>query len=166
MNFSNRNLIIFGSIAGAILIIGAVLVSSSQPKGSTVPDERGYKDPGSGEILKNDKAPQGPDAEATMIFPGFSKLIDRGLSPAQVQSIEGAIKNYAVEKNKKFKEVSLQVDSVRRILPQGTSRTHGVNFDIVIDRSDKYHIMTAYENTDTIRTKLYTADKKTLLFEQ
>lgn len=161
-----RNLILIGSAVGAVMLIIVIIVLSVS-KAPQTHDKSGYTDPGSGEVIKSDKAPNGEDGAAnTTIYPGFSKLIDRGLSPSQVQSIQSMITAYADEKKKHFKEVSLQVDSIRHILPQGTSRTHTLTFNLTVDRSDVYYMTAEYDNTETIHPKLFTADKKTLLYQK
>ncbi|HEV7951855.1 MAG TPA: hypothetical protein VGO98_00565 [Candidatus Saccharimonadales bacterium] len=169
MNLSKRSLIIIGSIFGLFIVTLAIIgfVTQSKPD-STAPDEQGYVDPGSGEVIKSDKSPQGTEESQknAIIFPGFSKLIDRGLSPEQVQSVQATFISYSLEKNKQFKEVSLQVDSIRHILPKGSSRTHILTFDITTNRTDKYYTTVEYENTETAKTKLYASDNTTLLFER
>lgn len=170
MNFSKRTIIIIGSVFGLIVITLAIIgfATQSTQKDAAAPDEKGYVDPGSGEVIKSDKSPQGTE-EATknaVIFPGFSKLINRGLSPEQIQAIQSTLISYSIEKEKRFKEISLQVDSVRHILPQGASRTHTLTFDIVTNRTDKYYVTAEYDNSSTAKTKLYASDKTTLLFER
>lgn len=169
MNLSKRSLIIIGVIFGVVVITLAVVgfIMQSKPD-AAVPDEQGYIDPGSGEVIKTDKSPQGTEdsRKNAVIFPGFSQLISRGLSPEQVQTVQTTLITYSLENKKQFKEVSLQVDSVRHILPQGASTTHMLTFDIVTNRSDKYYVTVEYENTDTAKVKLYAGDKTTLLFER
>jgi hypothetical protein len=169
MNLSKRNLIIIGSIFGAVVIAMVVLgfIIQSNPN-ATTPDEQSYVDPGSGEVIKSDKAPQGTEESRknAIIYPGFSKLIDRGLSPEQLQSVQQTIAEYSVENKKGFKEVSLTVDSIRHLLPQGESTTHTITYDITVNRKDKYFMTVAYSDTATCITKLYASDKTTLLIER
>ena len=169
MNLNKRNLIIGGGIFGSIIIILAVIGFITQLQSdATNPDEKGYVDPGSGEIIKSDKSPQRTEEELknAVIFPGFSQLLNRGLSPEQVQAVQSMFIAYSLENNKQFKEVSLQVDSVRHILPQGNSRIHMLTFDVVTNRTDKYYTTVEYSSTDTATLKLYESDKTTLLFER
>lgn len=169
MNLSKRNLIIIGSIFGvvviAMVILGLIMQSNSD---EAAPDEQGYVDPGSGEVIKADKAPQGTEESRknAIIYPGFSKLIDRGLSPEQLQSVQQTIAAYSVENKKDFKEVSLTVDSIRHLLPQGESTTHTLTYDITVNRKDKYFMTVAYSDMVTCVTKLYASDKTTLLIER
>lgn len=169
MNLSKRSLIIISSLFGitilALSIIGFVTQNNLDSASS---DKKGYVDPGSGEVIKSDKSPQGTDdsRKNAVIFPGFSQLLSRGLSADQVQAVQATLITYSLEHKKQFKEVSLQVSSIRHILPQGESRTHTLTFDIIANRTDKYHMTVEYEDTVTAKIKLYTSDKATLLFER
>lgn len=169
MNLSKRNLIIIGSFFGAVIIILGVVgfVTQSRPNAAS-PDEKGYVDPGSGEVIKSDKSPQGTEDanKNAVIFPGFSKLLDRGLSTEQIQSIQSTIIAYSLQKNEKFKEVSLDVSSMGHMLPTDTANYHSVYFSITVNRATKYFIDTQYENTTSIKTKIYKDDTTTLLFER
>lgn len=169
MNLSKRNLIIIGSVFGVLIIVLCIIgfVMQSQSNQQT-PDEAGYVDPGSGEIIKSDKSPQGTDDanKNAVIYPGFSKLLDRGLSAEQIQLIQSAIIAYSLEKNEKFKEVSLDLSSMGHMLPTDTADYHSVYFNITVNRTTKYFIDTQYENTTAIKTKIYKEDTTTLLFER
>lgn len=167
MLLEKRNIIIIGSIIG-IIIIGLAIVGLTMQKNPEGQNETSYVDPGSGEtIIDSDKSPQGTDLSLknAIIYPGFSKLIDRGLSPAQVQSIQSVISEYSLKQSEPFKEVSLTVDSVRHILPQGESTTHMMTFELTVDRKTPYFVEAEYENMSSINTKLYSSDRKTLLIE-
>jgi hypothetical protein len=169
MNLSKRTIIIIGSVF-ALLIITLAVIGFTQKSSPTAvtPDEEGYVDPGSGEVIKSDKSPQGTEEsrENAMIFPGFSKLLERGLSAEQIQSIQSTIIAYSLEKNAGFKEVSLDVSSMGRLLPKDNNGLHSVYFNITVNRKTKYFIDTQYNDTTTIKTKIYQEDAKTLLFER
>lgn len=165
----SKNKIIILIVVGVVIIIGGIVGIALQSKDTAESDTSVYVDQGSGEeIIDSKNAPQGTDASLknAIIYPGFSKLIDRGLSPVQIQSIQTTIADYSVQQDNKFKEVSLTIASMRHILPQGSSKTHTITFDIVANRKDAYYITVDYDNTDSCITKLYAADKTTLLFER
>lgn len=167
MIIEKRTIIIIAAIFGVAIISLAVIgFTQSTNKGA---DETVYTDPGSGEkIINGSKATQGTEAslENVIIYPGFSTLLDRGLTPIQVQLIQSTIFEYSLQQKDKFKEVSLAVDSFRHILPQGDSATHTLTFNIKVNRSDNYFISVQYENTTAVITKLYKSDKTTLLIER
>lgn len=165
MFLEKRNIII-AATAGIVLIalgiIGLTMQNNSSDEKTT------YVDPGSGEtIVDGDKSTQGTELtlENSIIYPGFSKLIDRGLSPEHIQSVQSVITNYSLQQEDKFKEVSLTVDSVRHILPQGESTTHTISFDVVVDRETGYFVTVDYDDMTSSTTKLYKSDRKTLLTE-
>jgi hypothetical protein len=169
MDFSKRHIIIIGTVFGIIILglaVAGFLMQSKQD--ATTPDEQGYVDPGSGEVIKSDKSPQASEdaLKNAMIFPGFSNLLARGLSPEQIQAVQTTFIAYSLEHKKQFKEVSLQTDSIRHLLPQGESRMHMMTFDIEANRTEKYYTTVEYDNTTTAKTKLYASDKTTLLFER
>ena len=163
----NKRLIIITSIVTVVLIglsvLGFVL---KKPAADGTPTT--YYDKGSKEtVIENNASQQGSDTAVknVTLWLGFSTLLDRGLSPEQIQSIETTIKQYALQKNTQFKEVSLTVDSYRHILPQGNDTTQTLTFDITVNRTDAYSVVVTYNNLTTCVTKLYTSDKKTLLIQ-
>ena len=169
MNLSKRSIIVIGSVFALFIIVLGILGFVTQNTKTDAPDEKGYVDPGSGEVIKSDKSPQGTDDanKNAVIFPGFSKLLDRGLSTEQIQSVQSTIISYSIQKNEKFKEVSLDVSSMGRLLPAKNNGFHSVYFNITVNRETKYFIDTQYENSASpIKTKIYKDDATTLLFER
>lgn len=167
---SKTRLIIILSILGvglvALAITGFVMKKPSQQPGN----QPTYYDKGSGEtIVQSNNSQQGTDASLknATIWPGFSTLIDRGLSPDQIQSIQTTIKKYALDQNQHFKEVSLAVASYHHALPQSVNDpNHTLTFDITVNRTDPYFVSVAYSDTQTCVTSLYKSDKRTLLIKQ
>lgn len=163
-----RKVIIIGLIVGMLIIVLSVVGFIQQTNNSSKKNNT-YTDTGSGEQIKEgNTSNQGTELSLknAIIYPGFSKLIDRGLSPIQIQSIQSTISEYSLQQKDKFKEVSLTTDSVRHILPQGNSTTHTLTFNIKVNRSSDYYITVTYSDTEKCITKLYKADKTTLLIER
>lgn len=163
-----RKTIIFGSLVGIIVIVMAIIGIVQQSDGASQ-SRKTYTDSASGEQIKEGTtSKQGTDVSLknTIIYPGFSQLINRGLSPEQIQSIQSTILEYSLTQDKDFKEVSLDTDSVRHILPQGSSQKHTITFDIKVNRADDYSVSVDYSDTVSCTTKLLSADKKTLLIER
>lgn len=163
-----RQIIIFGSVFGVILIAMAI-IGIMQQSDNDASNRTTYTDSVSGEQIKEGgTSNQGTDISLknTIIYPGFSQLINRGLSPEQIQSIQSTISEYSIKNDKGFKIISLDTASVRHVLPQGASKTHTITFDIVANRKDAYYVTVDYDNTDSCITKLYAADKTTLLIER
>ena len=162
---NRRTVIIIGAIIGLVIIVLAIVGFMIQK--DTTPKQDTYKDPGSGETVVNDpNSAQGDQDNKSILYPGFSKLIDRGLTPIQLQSVQVTIAEYSVDNQKNFKEVSLDVDSVRHILPPETSQTHTLTFTVKADRTTEYYMTVEYQNSTDVVTRLYMSDKKTLLIER
>jgi hypothetical protein len=166
---TNKTKIIIAAISISFVIISLAIVGFINQSQHESTDKETYTDSASGEEISNqNNAPQGSEAslENAIIYPGFSQLLDRGLTPVQIQSIQSTLSEYSLQQTEKFKEVSLVVASVRHILPQGESQTHTITFDIKVNRTDNYYVTVDYSDTDTCVTKLYAADKTTLLIER
>jgi hypothetical protein len=162
---NRRTLIIITAVVGVLLISLAIAGFVTQK--DATPSQDRYNDPSSGEtVVKDPNSAQGDQSADAIVYPGFSKLIDRGLTPIQVQSVQVTLAEYSFENKKDFTEVSLVTDSVRHILPAETSTTHSLTFDIKVNRETTYYVTVEYQNTTDVVTRLYSADKKTLLIER
>ena len=163
MMLNRRTVIVIAAVIGIGVIILAIIGFTRATEKDTT-----YTDPSSGEKIITDKSQQGTDSSLknAIIYPGFSTLLDRGLTPVQVQSIQSTIAEYSLQQKDRFKEVSLVVDSYRHLLPEGSSMTETVTFNIKVDRSKDYYMTVEYANTTDVLTRLYTSDKKTLLIER
>ena len=166
MYIQNRRTILIISAVVVLIIIGLAITGFLIQK-DTTPQQDKYNDPSSGETIINDpNSAQGDESNNSILYPGFSKLIDRGLTPIQLQSVQLTIAEYSFDKKKDFKEVSLVTDSLRHILPPETSQTHTLTFTVKVDRTTDYYMEVAYENATDVVTRLYASDKKTLLIER
>ena len=168
MQMNRRTLIIVASVLALGTIVLAVLgfMRASHKDDST---EKGYTDPGSGEVIRgSDKSQQGTDLtiEKTTIWLGFSTLLDRGLTPNQITSIQSVITKYGDQQTERFKEVSLDTKSYRHLSPTDTGDNSSlITFNLTVNRTNKYYVEAKAIDTKTIHTKLFTDDKKTLLIE-
>lgn len=165
MYLEKRKIIIIASIVGVGVIILSVVgfITSSNNTSQT---ESTYIDPSSGEkIAEDNKAPQGSDASLKhiTIYPGFSKLIDRGLSPVQIQSIQSTITEYSLQKNETFTEVSLVVDAMEYVKSTEPNQTYALAFPIKVNRKNNYFITVDTTGDTLATTKIYASDKTTLL---
>lgn len=160
-------IIIAASVGFAILVLAIVGFTLQSQHGSQ--NEEVYADPSSGEkIIKSDNAPQGSEASLKnlIIYPGFSNLLERGLSPEEIQSIQATIAEYSLNQETRFEEVSLVVDSMRYIKSSENTEMSSLTFDLKVNRKDDYHMTVTPIDDETSVTKLYAADKTTLLIER
>ena len=167
MQMNRRTLIIVASTLTIGIITLAVLgFMRAGQKGSS--SENGYTDPGSGEVIRNDKSQQGTDLsiEKTTVWLGFSTLLQRGLTPSQVTSVQNVITSYGSQQSERFKEVSIDTKSYRHIIPQDPNDTSStITFDLTANRTTKYYMEVKIIDPKTVQTKLFKDDKKTVLVE-
>jgi len=163
MMLNRRTIIVIAAIVGLGIIILAIIGFTRAAEKDTT-----YTDPGSGEKIIDDKTQQGTDKSLknAIIYPGFSTLVDRGLTPIQIQNVQSTIAEYSSKQKERFKEVSLVTDSVRHVLPEGASQTHTLTFNVKVNRTTDYYMTVEYENVTDVVTRIYSSDKKTLLIER
>lgn len=164
---NRRTIVIISAVIGVGIIILAIIGFVTQK--DNTPQQDRYTDPGSGEtVVKDPNSTQGGEESLknAILYPGFSKLVDRGLTPIQVQSVQVTLAEYSFDNKKNFKEISLVTDSLRHIIPQETSQTHTLTFDVKADRKTDYYMTVEYQNATDVVTRLYESDKKTLLIER
>lgn len=163
MMLNRRTMIVIAAIIGVSMIVLAIIGFTRAAEKDTT-----YTDPASGEKIIDDKTQQGTDKSLknSIIYPGFSTLIDRGLTPIQVQEVQSAIAEYSSKQKDRFKEVSLNVESMRHLIPKEPSRIHTLTFDLKVNRTADYYMTVEYENATDVVARLYSSDKKTLLIER
>jgi hypothetical protein len=167
MDLSKQKVIFIGLVIGVIVIILSIVGFVQRDDSDTSTTTR--TDKASGEQIKEaTTSQQGTDTSLknSIVYPGFSKLIDRGLSPLQIQSIQSTISAYSLQQEEPFTEVSLVTDSVRHILPQGESTTHMLTFELKANQVKDFYMTAEYKDTSSVITRLYAPDKTTLLIER
>lgn len=148
-----RKLIVIGVVAVFLIIFGLIVVLSNKTqKEKPIPDISNsgrYKDPYSGQTVSDppDKAPElygrNPDAP---IFLGTTKLLNYGITSHQVKDFQFGIFQYFQSKKQKIKEVSVDVSTIT-LKPHdrySSSTVDTVNFDVVIDRTDRFKVQMDY----------------------
>lgn len=165
----NRKKIITAVVIFIILSITAIVLAILQntPKSSPQAAPTTYVDPGSGEtVIESDNGPTAGNNQQLNIptFLGFSKLTEKGLSSDQVEQIKSALSAYSAKQSTRFSEVSLTVATITRI--QSPSDPDITEFSIKVNRKDDYFVRVESPTVLTTTTKLYTANKSTLLFTQ
>lgn len=169
---NNRTKITIAIVAFVILSAIAITLTIIQQNSKQSSDQntsKTYTDPGSGEtIIESNNGPTTASGEAptTPIFLGFSQLIDKGLSVNQVELIKSSLSTYSSKQNAQFKEVSLNVSTIKRIQPADDNAPDALEFSIKTDRTNDYFVHVEYSNISSITTKLFASDKTTLLFTQ
>jgi hypothetical protein len=167
----NRKMLIVILSILAVLIVGlGIFGLIFAGKEQAQQEKTTYVDPGTGKELVGNmpltQAPvDNPDPSRPM-FIGFSTLTDRGLSRTQQAQVENAIYSYSGQKSLKFKEVSLNVDSIETTPPGSDSSVYYIKFMITTNRSKQYYVKVTYTDFTSCTTEIFEQDKTTLLFTQ
>lgn len=165
----NRKTLIIAIVLG-IGILGLGIYGIFFRQNSSSSQTSSYTDPGTGkQIIDNAPYTQSsinnPDPSRP-VFIGFSTLTDRGLSQSQLDQVQNAIYSYSSQKSLGFKEISLTVSSIETTPPGSTEPGYYMRFMITVNRKDRYFINVDYTDFTSCTTRVYTSDKKTLLFTQ
>ena len=131
-------------------------------------NENTYIDPGSGETVYNptNKAPEKEISGTGIIYLGFSKLLDKGISDIQVKNIKNYINYYSITNNKDIKEVSITVKSINHDIDKDiNNKTINItSFIITIDRKSTLDVKLKYKDLREITLELYNPYNNTQIF--
>lgn len=119
-----------------------------------------YIDPGSGEVVSDPpgKAKEKTDSSNSVVFLGFSNLLDHGITYKQFTKLKSHFKQYGAEKKITIKEVSMTVSSYKSNFDNKSGELI-MNFEVTINRKDKYNAKVTYK--DLAMPVLYLYDQKT-----
>jgi hypothetical protein len=164
---NKQRLIIISGIL-ILLIIGVIAIFIV--KTNQTPKTAIYTDPLTGEkVVDNSQQTQAPSDSRFPNKPtylGFSKLMTYGLSNSQLDSVQMSLYNYSQDQPTKFREISLDLSSIRQPDSSPSSPAMAFEFNIKVNRTDDYFVRVEYTNTTSCVTKLYKSDKTTLLYTQ
>lgn len=164
-----RKYIIIGSVCG-LALIGLAIYGATHQQSSTPQQQATYTDPNNGkQIIDNAPYKQSsvnnPDPQRPT-FISFTDLTDQGLSQDQLDQVENAIYSYSSQKSLGFTEVSLIANSIQTTPPGSTDPGYYIHFSFTVNRKTTYYAEVTYTDFSSCTTKLFTADKQTLLFTQ
>lgn len=168
---ANKKTIIILSLLSALIIglsiFGLLSTNNTQQQNQ---EKTTYVDPGTGkEMVGNVPLTQtsvdNPDPSRPT-FIGFSELNDRGISASQRIQIENALYAYSSQNSLGFKEISVTVNSIETTPPGSTEPGYYINFDITVNRSERYYVNATYSDFTSCVTHIFKPDKTTLLFTQ
>ena len=151
-----------------IAIIATLLIKSTQNQpGKRVSTTSVDSNSGETVISGTNTGVSGPDVQPDQpTYLGFSKLVDRGLSIQQVTILQDTLTSYSLNNKSIFGQVSLNKDTITRVMQSSPDDPSMLEFPIVVNKKDNYFVTVSYTTPDSITTKLYKADKTTLLFTQ
>jgi len=116
---SKKKLLLFVGIFLALMVIGMLLISSINNKDPGKKNE--YYDPGSGETVSNPPNKSSENSTQTkkpVVYLGFSRLLESGLTNDQVEQVKYLLETYSDESKSDFKELSVAKDSVGATIPE------------------------------------------------
>lgn len=160
-------LIILGIIVGVTIVVSIIVaiilkVSENSNNNSTQPTVTTYTDSYSGETITYTEGQVG-ERENAIVFFGFSKLLQYGMTGNQVSFLKEYINQYSTERqehgNDKIKEVTIDYKTFRQILSEEV-RGNTVEFTIVMNRDEKlrYKFSNSSVMTNELDTIIYSPE--------
>ena len=166
---SKKKLLIIIGVIGALLVLVIIIVAivtnankDTNKVDASNPVVTTYTDPYSGETITTteNKAPEGENVENSVVYFGFSKLLQYGMSTDQVFQLKDSIAKYShmreEAKQDKIKEVTIDYATYRQLMSEEVSQ-RTVEFTIVMNRDENMR----YKFTNT---SIYTRDLLTIIY--
>lgn len=176
MDFTKNRKLVIAVVVVLVAIFGSIILANSNKKNNdakakdVTTGKNDYYDPNSQQTISDPdgKTPEnyGVDPNAPTFF-GTSNLLDYGVAADQENDMEFAIYQYFNGNNKKVKEVSVVVDSIAPVERDrnSASTTETINFDIVVDRKDRYKVRMDYFDLSSIQLYMTDATGATQLYD-
>jgi len=154
-----RKLLVIGMVGGTAVLILVLILAFGSTGSKHIKNE--YVDPGTGETVSD---PAGKVAETEgattqqkpIVFLGFSKLTDRGLSKVQHDKIKEVLQTYSDTSNAEITELSLATSSITITPPQIGSPNNEtvVTGTLTANRKTTYALELHYDSITTIQVIL------------
>lgn len=147
-------IVIFLSVISLIIIISfSIFNNKNTNKVVDTSLSNPYTDPGTGEVIYNqpDRVPEG---EASIIYLGFTKLINNGLTSIQFNNLKTSIEDFSKTKNINITEISIQLSSISQTVNQTTGEKN-ISFITTINRKDLYNFQLTYSGIKDINVLIY-----------
>lgn len=146
---SNRSKYLYIGLGIVVLIslVGFFMLRGSDRAPDTPGTE--YYDEASGETV-SDPEGKSPEkfgtAQTGIVYLGFSKLVDHGITMNQLDALKTAFTLYSRERQEKISEVSIFVNTIKRTPYDRDSAdpTRSITFDVKINRKDTYNATLQY----------------------
>ncbi len=150
----------------ALFVIG-VLILLFQRSNKNPGDTGRYYDRNSGEVV-SDPTGKGPDTygetDSQMIYLGFSKLTELGLTKYQLASLQACLQQYSATRQNNVKEVSISVNTIKQAAldKESTTGDLSLTFDLTINRTELYQAQLFTRSLTTAKLILKQGDKQIL----
>lgn len=163
MNVVNKKILIIAAIFVALSIITAVIyqvvITVNNSKDPTV--TKTYVDPGSGETVIDtpNKSPEKAGTGDSIVFLGFTKLLDIGMTYRQVSSVKTDLQTYSSKLKDPVTEASIDSSSISSsVNSENNERT--VTFTVKLNRKTNLNAEVIYTGLGNPSFKLYDSNAK------
>ena len=175
MNSSSpRSKLILGIVIFAIVCVVMVVFALFQSNNSKSeePKTASYTDPYSGETIVDTegKVDETYNNENSVVYFGFAKLLEYGMTRNQVEILQTYILQYSLKRaaigQSKLDEVTIDYKTFLQSIDENTGEKT-VTFDVIANRDEKqrYFVVNKSPSISTMWTDIYAAsDKETPLF--
>ncbi len=171
---ARKKLIIAGVIFGLIVVVMiafALFQRATNPSEPETPKETTYIDPYSGEEITDTDGKVGEtyNNENSVVYFGFAKLRDYGMTQDQIEILQTYILQYSLKREALnepgLKEVTVDFKTYKQTIDQNTSEKT-VTFDMIANRDEnqRYYVINRSPSISTMWTEIYSSDKQTILF--
>lgn len=160
-------LIIISIIVGLVVIVSIVIaiimrVNENSREAAVQPTVTTYTDPYSGETITYTEGKVG-EKENSIVYFGFSKLLQYGMTNNQVSYLKEYIRQYSDERvefgQERVKEITIDFKTYRQIMSEQV-RGSTVEFIMVVNRDEKqrFKFVNSSVNTNELTTIIYSTD--------
>lgn len=176
-NTNNKKKLIIAAVIFGLIVIVMVIIALTQNKpgddGTTAtnPETTTYTDPYSGEEIVDTegKVDESYGNEETIVYFGFSKLIDYGFTQDQLEILKIYLMQYSLKREEhgedKIKEVTIDFETFRQSIDENTSEK-SVTFDIIVNRDEnqRLYVVNRSPSISTMWTDIYASNGGENLF--
>ncbi|MES2630726.1 MAG: hypothetical protein V4611_02105 [Patescibacteria group bacterium] len=157
--------VVFSIIVVVLIIVAIIFRVNEQSDPNINPTVTTYTDPYSGETISTveNKAPEDSLSGNNIVYFGFAKLVQYGMTSVQVAALKDYIFQYSHSREdsnqSKIKEVTVDYSTYRQILNEKVSGK-SVEFTIVMNRDEnlRYKFVNSSKLTRDLNTIIYSND--------
>ncbi len=125
-----------------------------------------YHDPGSGAVIAtmpNQGSEKGMNNINTVVT-GLDRFTEIGIQKAQREKLWKDFINYGASQDKKIKEISVTVASIKKINTESDG-SNSINFEITTDRVNKLASKIIYSGSKDLELKIFNPEDNTQLYD-
>lgn len=161
-NYNGTSRLVFVVVVSFILLVVITLGIYLLEKNYSKNDTNEYLDPYSGETVSdpaNRVEERYGSYESRPIFLGLHKITDFGATKYHISAIEEAFYEYSSKRKYDIKEVSVDIKSISVGAFDQKTYTRSINFNILINRTEKYEASVYYDSIRSAKLVLRQGNK-------